>query len=279
MLKKLPNKIFNIVLCLMLSSPLGVFAQPASFNPVTDGNDAEWPQSLIRKDSAKGLDYALTTEKGIVHVLVLVKDPLVQTKVLNAGMELGFDLENKQKPTQVIQFPLSKVAEMFSGGGFSRGTDMEAMRLLSLMKAKEYSLKKFNKGNGPYTLGDANDAGVALALAFNEKGQLVYEAAVPQQSLLPKKGGDGMVVAAIGLDIEIHGIEPPSEMPSYNAQPPAGGRGGGGRGGAGGSGVPAGGGGRGGPGGGVRFSDGGSRDGMMKKMQEAVKVFSVFPLK
>lgn len=278
MLKKLPNKIFNIVLCLLLSSPLGVFAQSASFNPVTDGSEAEWPQSLIHKDTSTGLDYALMTVRDVVHVLVVVRDPMTQTKVLNAGMELGFDVENRQKPLQVIQFPLSRVGELYATGGFSRGTDMDAMRLLSLMKAKEYNLRKFNKGNGPHTIGDVNDAGLALALAFNEKGELVYEADVPLHSLIPKKGSEGMEIVGIGLGIDIHGIEPPSEMPSYSAQPPSGGRGGG-RGGAGGSGVPAGGGGRNGPGAGVRFNDGAGRDGMMKKMQESVKVFSVFPLK
>lgn len=251
-----------------------VIAQKTPVKIVTDGIETDWPASLLEKDTLNGIEKAFYVADGKLNILIEIRDPFIQNKMLNAGMEIDFDPEGKEKGQQVIQFPLSRLAEMFSSG--APMGDMESMRLMALLQAKRFNLKKFSKGNGQYEIGEDNDAGIQIGMSLNEKGVLVYEASLPIISLQPKKGT--LDISSCGVNIVIHGIEPPTQAPSYNGSIPSGGRGGRGGAPAAGSGVPAGGGGRNGPGGGVRFGAN-DRGSMMKKMSETTHVWSTVTIK
>lgn len=251
-----------------------VIAQQNAPKVVIDGIETEWPASLLEKDTTNGIEKAFLVAEGRLNILVQVRDVFTQNKILNAGMDIGFDVEGTEKVQQIIQFPMSRLAEMFSSG--APMGDMESMRLMGLLQAKNFNLKKFAHGNGQYAVGENNDAGVQIGMTINEKGILIYESSFPLTSLQPKKGS--IDIAKLGIMITIKGIEPPTQGPSYSGSIPSGGRGGRGGGPPAGSGVPAGGGGRGGPGGGVRFGAS-DRGAMMRKMGETTHAWSTVNLK
>lgn len=267
---------FKLMQLLLLMNLLcsTVIAQTSPVKIITDGIETDWPIALLEKDTLNGIEKAFYVADGKLNILVEIRDPFIQNKMLNAGMEIEFDTEGKEKPQQSIQFPLSRLAEMFSSG--APMGDMESMRLMGLLQAKSFNLKKFSKGNGLYQIGEDNAPGIQIGMTINEKGVLVYELSMPMASLQPKKGT--IDLSSFGVNILINGIQPPAQAPSYNGSIPSGGRGGRGGAPAAGSGVPVGGGGRNGPGGGVRFGAN-DRGSMMKKMGETTHAWSTVTIK
>lgn len=264
--------VYLTMVIILLRTP--ALSQQSSVKILVDGIENDWPSGILEKDTVNGIEKAFLVSDGKLNIFIQIREGFIQNKMLNAGMEIGFDVEGKEKVQQIIQFPMSRLAEMFASG--SPMGDIESMRLMALLQAKNFNLKKFAHGNGQYTVGEDNDAGVQIGMSINEKGILIYEASFPLLSLQPKKGV--VDISSLGIIVTINGIEPPTQGPSYNASIPSGGRGGRGGGPPSGSGVSAGGGGRNGPGGGVRFGSN-DRAGMMKKMSETTHSWSTLKLK
>jgi hypothetical protein len=175
-------------------------------------------------DTSAGIRYKLSSEAGMLNLQLVVKDPVIQAKLLNAGMDVSFDIGGEQKPHQVVQFPESRVNELFSEG--RPDLNPSTMRLIGLMKANNYTLKRFVKGSGSYARTESNNAGVIIDIQLNEKDELIYLLNVPIQSLMPKKTDSGFKISSVDVSIEINGIKPPMQSPTYEAQLPTGGRGG-----------------------------------------------------
>lgn len=91
------------------------------------------------KDTVNGIEKAFLVSEGKLHILIQIREGFIQNKMLNAGMDIGFDVEGKEKVQQTIQFPMSRLAEMFASG--SPMGDMESMRLMALLQAKNFNLK------------------------------------------------------------------------------------------------------------------------------------------
>lgn len=258
--------------------PLGLMAatsalcQTSAPTHKADGSAEEWLPGSMTPDTVNHILFGSAVEAGRLHVVMEFRDPMLQTKAIRAGMELGFDTEHRGKPAASIHFPEPESGQGMMGGP-PRG-DLDAMRLMLTLQVRNYSLRKFPKGNGAYAFGNPNDAGVELGIDYNERGQLVYEASIPLAMLHARKA-EGPVPDSLGLQFLVKGVEIPSfSGGGGGGMPPGGGgggRGGGGGGGRGGSfgGPPSG---RGGIPGGSGAPDPARRDEMMRKMQESVRI-------
>lgn len=178
----------------------------------------------LSADTSAGIRYAATVTNGVLTVHIVTKDPRIQAKILNAGMDVAFDIEGDHKPQQLVQFPESRVNELFSEG--RPDMNPSTMRLMGLMKANQYTLKRFVKGSGTYARTESNAAGVTIDIKLNDQDELIYDLTLPLQSLMPKKAAPDFKITSVDVSIEVNGIKPPMQTPSYEAQLPTGGRGG-----------------------------------------------------
>jgi hypothetical protein len=266
------------ILTRILPLALGVTALTPVLGQTTtahkaDGTADEWPSGSLQADTVNHILFGSAVEAGKLHVVIEFRDPMLQGKALRAGMELGFDTEHRGKPVASIHFPEPAEGGQGMAGGPPRG-DVEAMRLMLMLQVKTYSLRKFPRGNGAYTLGNPNDAGVELGIDYNDRRQLVYEASIPLESLHARKA-EGPVPDSLDLLITLKGIEMQGfggggMAPGGGGGGFSGGRGGGGRGRSGGFGGPP----SGRSGGNMQGGgyDPARRDEMMRKMQETARI-------
>lgn len=194
---------------------------PASI--VVDGKATDWPAESLQHDKTGSIEHAFVLDGGRFFILLRTGSPIMQAKILKAGMTVYLDGEGKKKSSTGIQFPLPKPDEPDDVAP----TNMSAARVLGLEKSTEFTLRKFKEGNGTYKIGDANPAGVQVAIAFDDKGVLVYEASLPFQALFgkaaPEAGDAGKVVDAgfvINALPEPHALA--SADPGASGPPPAG---------------------------------------------------------
>lgn len=183
-------------------------------NPITiDGDDTDWKDATFNVDSADGFEYAYSKVDDHLLFAIRFKQKTAQVKSLATGMQVGFDMYQKNKPQQYIYFPLDNTTKVKPAEHLS---DLNTMQLSLLIITTEYELKKFSNGNGVYQKDAENPNGVKIALGINNDEQLVYEYSVPLESLRNKKDPPGLTSNQIEIEIYIPAISIASSSPNGN---------------------------------------------------------------
>ena len=117
-------------------------------NPITiDGFDADWAGKIFTVDSANGFEYASSKADDHLFLMIRFIQKTSQIKSLTTGMQVGFDMYQKNKPQQYIYFPLDNSSKVNPAEHLF---DLNTMQYSLLMLTTEYELKKFANGNGKY---------------------------------------------------------------------------------------------------------------------------------
>jgi hypothetical protein len=242
---------------------------------VIDGSDDDWRLPLPGYDKKEQVSYAMTNDKDNVYIMLSARTREEQQKIIRGGMTVWINTQAEKSNADAI------------GIGFPTGVKMtREQNLMAQAQPERYQ----NKSRSPdddlrgYTLygfrkdetvenfdsGQNNNEGVALKIGFNKAGDLLYEAAIPLNSIYPHNTTHNYAGKSLAIGIFIEGL-PPTE-------------GGGGRRG-GGSGVEFGGGvGMGtfgsGVGMGLSFSPGGmgGRRGGDRQLYQQAQIWHILPL-
>lgn len=222
---------------------------------IADGNSIEWDKTALEYDKNSKIYYKITNDETNLYVLITTADNASQTKILRAGMSVFIDAAAKKKETVAVNYPLGSGDAPGMGEGSrnrqdkpgqpGQTPDVEKMKAQALIRANQYNLSGFIKGNGGYGIAQGNDAGVTVKIDFNTTGEMIYEAVIPlgsltQEASIPKTD------SRISVGFKINGLPKPEMSggpgggggmgaPGGGGMPPGGGRGFGGGGGFGGS--------------------------------------------
>jgi hypothetical protein len=230
--------------------------------PLTiDGNDQDWVKPLPYVVHEENVNYSISNDNRNLYILLATSSRQEQQKIIQGGMSLwvntkgdksnggavgiGYPLDDRNDPDR-------KLMEDAQPQRYQNKT-------VTLADKRSYALYGFSKDSTirSYTYGDSNSVGVIMRMDYNNKGDLIYEAAIPLQALYP--GHDpatSYTTHDLAVGIWIEGLPPSAHVPRE------GGNGGGG------SGVGFGvGGGMGGfgPGLGMGIGIGGMRGGGMQR--------------
>jgi hypothetical protein len=183
-------------------------------NPITiDGLDADWAGKVFVVDSADGFEYASLKVEDHLFLMIRFIQKTSQIKSLTTGMQVGFDMYQKNKPQQFIYFPLDNSTKVNPAEHMA---DLNTMQYALLMVTTEYELKKFNNGNGTYLKDAENPAGIKLALGINDEEKLFYEYSIPLETLRNKKDPAGLTSNQIEIEMYIPAINISSPSPNGN---------------------------------------------------------------
>lgn len=179
--------------------------------PLTiDGDNADWPRPLPYHDDKEKLDYFISNDSTNLYIALSTKDEQTQQKILQGGLTvwLNTTAEKTNQGAAGISFP--------TGAGRSRGRTTlpisgpaASNKVIALDNVTDYTLFGFSdKGVESFDYGQANNQGIELKIAFNNAGELIYEAAVPLRAIYPRSGTTRFAGRNIAVGFIIDGIPP-----------------------------------------------------------------------
>ncbi|MVN21217.1 hypothetical protein [Mucilaginibacter arboris] len=231
-----------------------------------DGNLKDWGDSLNYYNEAKRLHYGFADDKENLYFAIRIENRGQQEQAMRNGITLAFNPEGKKKETYSLTFPspeqdenslyvMPKMDNAITEQQLKQ-ENMEEQRKADLLKLRDIEVKGFKDIETDH-ITTANTYGIKTVLNMDDKGALVYEAAIPIKMLhIDNTNGKPWL-----FDIKINSFS--AAKGSHDGLRPsgeAGGMGGMGGGGMRGGGMNGGGGMRGG-GGGMRGGRGGGMGG------------------
>ncbi|MCX6207898.1 MAG: hypothetical protein NTZ19_16760 [Bacteroidetes bacterium] len=188
-----------------------VKAQSKASTIVVDGLDEDWKNNVFNVDSANGFEYSVMKNDTQLFFIIRFINKLNQIKSLTTGMQIGFDMYQKNKSQQYIYFPLDNSSK---ANHLENLADLSMMQYSLLLFITEYELKKFTNGNGVYKYDAENPNGIKIAFAANKEDMLVYEYSIPLESLRNKKDAPGLTSTQVEIEIFIPAFRMPSQSTS-----------------------------------------------------------------
>jgi hypothetical protein len=186
-------------------------AQSKASPVVVDGLDEDWKNNVFNVDSASGFEYSVSKTDDQLFLIIRFVNKLSQIKSLTTGMQVGFDMYQKNKPQQFINFPLDNSSK---ANHLENLADLNMMQYSLLLFITEYELKKFTNGNGTYKYDTENPNGIKIAFAANKEDMMVYEYSIPLASLRNKKDPPGLASNQVEIEIFIPGFRMPAQSTS-----------------------------------------------------------------
>ncbi len=159
---------------------------------MVDGNLKDWGDSLGYYNEAKKIHYAFAGDKENLYFAIRIEDRKQQEQAMRNGITLAFNPEGKKKEMYSLTFPSPDQDEnsMFimpkANNAITeqqlKKEDLEERRKADLLKLRDIDVKGFKDIETDH-ISTANTYGIKTVLNFDEKGALVYEAAIPIKML------------------------------------------------------------------------------------------------
>jgi YD repeat-containing protein len=210
-----------------------------------DGDTKEWGDSLRYYNAEKMINFSLANTKDTLYMAIRVNDRVEQTKILRAGITFSIDTKGKKKETYSITFPLNVNSSVplhdlttADNGGEITQKDRDELMRERITTLRGIKVEGFKDIEGDM-ITTSNTYGFQTAVNYDDKGNLVCEAAIPLSFF---HAGD-LTKNEWAFNFKINGIQRKPQTDGKEDE------GGGSRGGRGGGGMGGGGGGRGGRGG------------------------------
>lgn len=186
-----------------------------------NGDNADWTNSFTFTDEKTGLSCIVSNDRENLYLLAATANETTIQRILRGGLTVYINNHGvKEEAGAVgISFP--------TGNRIQRGDkllndrpELQQNKQVALAAVQDYSLFGFPDIKTPenFDYGKSNPMGIQLAIGLNTTGALVYEAAIPLNSILSKAAAlnPGRASIALGLVLE-----------NVPGQPGSGGRGGG----------------------------------------------------
>jgi len=179
---------------------------------IVDGSDSDWTKPLAYYDKKEKLGYSLSNDKDNIYLMLSVKDPLEQQKILQGGMTVWINSQaQKDESTSVgIGFPLDSRNNHDKEIMESAQPERYKNKRVTLDDLKDYSLYGFKKTDTleNYAYGEKSDEGVEVQMNYNASGELIYEASVPFSAIFPKNSGTAYLNKSIAVGFFVEGLPP-----------------------------------------------------------------------
>lgn len=198
-----------------------------------DGSDRDWTKPLPYAVRAENVSYGISNDQQNLYILLSTRNPQEQQKIVQGGMSVWVNIKGEKSNGNAvgIGYPLDERNDP------DRNLMAEAQpqryqnnKPVTLADKKSYALYGFGKDSGirNYTYGDSNSLGVLMRMDYNNNGDLIYEAAIPLQTLYPGHNPSTPYTSqnlAVGIFIE--GLPPSAHVPRQGGGGPGIGVGGG----------------------------------------------------
>lgn len=198
-----------------------------------DGSDRDWSKPLPYNVRAENISYGISNDQQNLYILVSTRNPQEQQKIVQGGMSVWVNVKGEKSNGNAvgIGYPLDERNDP------DRNLMAEAQpqryqnnKPVTLADKKSYSLYGFGKDSGirNYTYGDSNSLGVVMRMDYNNNGDLIYEAAIPLQTLYPGHNpSTPYTTQNLAVGIFIEGLPPSAHVPRTGGGGPGIGVGGG----------------------------------------------------
>ena len=158
--------------------------------PLTiDGSDRDWVKPLPYSIREESVSYSISNDGQNLYVLLSTANRQEQQKIIQGGMSVWVNTKGERTNGDAvgIGYPLNERNDPDRKLMEEAQPQRYQKKEVTLADKKTYALYGFAKDSGilNYNYGDNNSAGVQMRLDYNNNGVLVYEAAIPLQSLFP----------------------------------------------------------------------------------------------
>jgi hypothetical protein len=186
----------------------------APVNIKIDGKINDWNNRFEAYNKSTGFFYSIANDDNNLYLIIQAVDPLIEKKILRAGVTVSLRGFEQGKNWFKLTFPLLD-EDMASGIGvylsednlkeIKNGEKKGADSLLKLMNNRLALYANKIGASGTVLLEDSvisiyNDKGIRAAALFDNKAALTYEIAIPLKYL------PGSADAGIDYDIKSNGI-------------------------------------------------------------------------
>ena len=239
---KIPSLLFTTALAAAMascgSSHKATSADPTSDHwqrlPLTiDGSDKDWIRPLPYALSSEKITYSVTNDDQYLYILMETKSPQEQQKIIQGGMTVWVNTKaDKSEAGAVgIGYPLdtrgNRDRQLMEGAQPDRYKNNKPITLEDRKAYALYGFTKDSTGNYDYA-DDNNPQGVKMRMDFSNEGDLIYEAAIPLQTLYPNHNPSASYAAnSVAVGIYLDGLPPDANVPRGGDGGPAIGVGGG----------------------------------------------------
>ncbi|MEN0056682.1 MAG: hypothetical protein AAGC65_23590 [Mucilaginibacter sp.] len=152
-----------------------------------DGSLKDWGDSLRYYNDEKKFYYTLANDKTNLYAAIRIPERMDQMKTLHAGITLGIDPHGKKKETFSITFPLADPGSPLEfpkpqndNNGEITKEDRDELMRERVTKLRNIKVEGFKDIEGDM-ITTSNTYGIKAAIDYDEKGDLVYELAIPLQ--------------------------------------------------------------------------------------------------
>jgi hypothetical protein len=186
--------------------------------PLTiDGSDRDWEKPLPFGVREEKVSYSISNDQQNLYIQLSTADRQEQQKIIQGGMSVWVNTKGEKTNGDAVGvgYPLDEHSDpdrkLMEEAQPQRYQGNKPVRLED---KKTYSLYGFSRDSSiqSYTYGDENPAGVTMRMDFNNNGDLIYEAAIPLQTLYPGKAPP-YIAHDLAVGIFIEGLPPNTRLP------------------------------------------------------------------
>ena len=164
-----------------------------------DGNLKDWGDTLSYHNEAKKVNYELADDKENLYFAMRIENRGQQAQAMRNGITISFSPEGKKKEAYSLTFPspdqdenslyvMPKMDNAVTEQQLKQ-EDMEERRKADLLKLRDIQVKGF-KDVETENISTANTYGIKTVLSLDDKGALVYEAAIPLKMIQVDKSSN-----------------------------------------------------------------------------------------
>ncbi|HEV3325500.1 MAG TPA: hypothetical protein VG052_07830 [Puia sp.] len=197
--------------------------------PLTiDGADRDWTKPLPHTVREENISYAISNDQQNLYILLSTRSPQEQQKIIQGGMSVWVNTKGDKSNGDAvgIGYPLDE------RNNADRNLMAEAQpqryqnnKPVTLEDKRYYALYGFGKDSGirNYSYGDSNYVGVQMRMDYSNSGDLIYEAAIPLQTLYPGHNpSTPYTTQHLAVGIFIEGLPPSAHVPRQGGGSPVG---------------------------------------------------------
>src|SRR5882724_916977 len=179
---------------------------------VIDGSDSDWVKPLPWYAAKERLAWSLSNDRENIYVLLTVKDPREQQKIIEGGMTVWINTQAEKSDNGAlgIGFPTDSRKSRDRSLMAAARPDLYKDKPASLDDLTDYSLFGFDKDEpiATFPYGQSNKEGIEVRIDFNKTGELIYEALIPLRAVFPSNSSGIFAHRSIAIGFVLEGLTP-----------------------------------------------------------------------
>lgn len=193
-----------------------------TLSPHIDGKMNDWGDTLVFFDNNTKCIYSIANDSANLYIYIKATDRQQQMKMIQGGTEVWIDTKAKKNKSAGIMYPIGGGTMQMPGNKNSQ-SDEKQMRQQLRSQMLTLELTGFKAAiNGQHSV--YSDMVVKAAIDWDTKENLIYELAIPLNTLLENPSGQ---LQNISIGMVIKGMKMPEgmgggNMPGGGMRPPAG---------------------------------------------------------